>query len=83
MENETRKIPISKFSEEKRSKTEDNVVRELHLAIILNNRKVITLPCSPVDLDSLAIGYLVSEGLVSDKADIKKILIDEQAGNVQ
>ncbi|MFC1921255.1 formate dehydrogenase accessory sulfurtransferase FdhD [Chloroflexota bacterium] len=83
MDNETRKIPISRFSGENREKTEDTVTREFHITISLNGSEMITLPCSPVDLDSLAIGYLVSEGFISGKADIEKILVNEKTGTVQ
>ncbi len=83
MGNETRQIPVSRFSGEKRKTAEDLVASEIHLKIILNDREVITLPCSPKDLDCLAIGYLISEGLISSKGDIENILVDEQASTVQ
>jgi FdhD protein len=83
MENETRKIPVLKFSGNHRNRTDDYVVSEFHINIMLNNRKMITLPCSPVDLDSLAIGYLISEGLVSSKSEINNIIINKETASVQ
>jgi FdhD protein len=83
MNNEMREIPVSRFSGSNRKKTEDYVVREYHLTITLNDREMITLPCSPLDLDSLAVGYLVSEGYIRDKSEIRNILVDEEKGSIR
>jgi FdhD protein len=83
MDSETIKIPVSRFSGSKRKKTEDDVVREYHLTITLNDRDMITLPCSPLDLESLGVGYLVSEGYIRDKSEIKNILVDEEKGSIR
>ena len=83
MNNETRKIPVFRFTGSDRNKTEDDVVREYHLTIKLNGHDMITLPCSPLDLDSLAVGYLVSEGYIKDKSEIRNIAVVEKAGYVQ
>lgn len=83
MRNETRKISISRFAGERRRTVEDVVASELNLEIILNERKVVTLPCSPTDLDSLAIGYLISGGYINGKGDIENILVNEKKGTVQ
>jgi len=83
MNNDTVNIHVWRFSGENRIRTEDAVTRESHCTIMLNNRKIIALPCSPSDLDSLAVGYLISEGMVSYRAEIEEILIDEETASVQ
>ena len=83
MGSETRKIPVSRFSGSKREKAEDDVVREYHLTIILNDHDMITLPCSPLDIDSLAVGYLISEGCIQDKSEIRNILVHEEKGSIR
>ena len=80
MENEIEKITILRLTEESRSSIEDVVAREFPLTIILNNQELVTLLCSPTGLKYLAIGFLFSEGLLSSKDEIKKIVIDEQRG---
>ncbi len=80
MENEVEKIPIWRLTEEGRSNIEDAVAREFPLTIILNNQELVTLLCSPADLKYLAIGFLFSEGLLTDKDAIKKIFVDDQRG---
>ncbi len=80
MENEIEKIPILRLTEESRNSMEDVVAREFPLTIVLINQELVTLLCSPKDLKYLAIGFLFSEGLLSSKDEIKKIIIDEQRG---
>ncbi|MFC1992080.1 formate dehydrogenase accessory sulfurtransferase FdhD, partial [Chloroflexota bacterium] len=83
MENETEKVTILKFNEEGRTNIEDVVARELPLTIILNNKELVTLLCSPKDLNYLAVGFLSSEGLLKDKDEIKKVTVDDQRGVVR
>jgi len=77
---EVEQVPILRLTEEGRRNIEDVVVREFPLTIILNNQELVTLLCSPADLEYLAIGFLSSEGLLKSKSEIKKIIIDEQRG---
>lgn len=83
MEEETEKFPILRVTEEKVAQIEDIVAKEFPLTIVLNNQELVTLLCSPTKLDYLAIGFLSSEGLIRNKGEIKKILLDEQRGVVR
>ena len=47
---------------------------------MLDNEEIVTALCSPVDLKYLAVGLLISEGLLKDKNDIRKIVIDDRKG---
>lgn len=40
------------------------LVRETPLSVVLNGRPVVTMACSPHALEELAVGYLLSEGLL-------------------
>jgi FdhD protein len=80
MESETNRIPILRFGEEGKSSIKDIVVREFPLTIVLNGQELVTLLCSPTNLEYLAAGFLLSEGLIKGKDDIKAILVDEQKG---
>ena len=83
MINNMKQFPIWQVTEEGRNNTIDVVVKEFPLTITLNNQEVVTLLCSPQNLDYLAIGFLVSEGLIKGKEDIKKLIVDDQKGTVQ
>ena len=83
MINNVEQFPIWRVTEKGKRNAVDVVVKEFPLIISLNNQEVVTLLCSPQNLDYLAIGFLASEGLIKSKADIKKIAVDQQRGTVQ
>ncbi len=83
MTDNTEKFPIQRITREGKQDTEDIVTTELPLTIILNHRELVTLLCSPAELEFLAIGFLFSEGLIKNKEEIKKIIVDDQKGVVR
>ncbi len=74
------KVPILRVIKESQKQVEDTVVTEFHLTIVLNNRELVTLLCSPAKLDFLTIGFLYSEGLINSKDIIKDIVLDPERG---
>ncbi len=83
MRSDVENVKVWRFSEETSSNVDDVVAREFPLTIILNDRELVTLLCSPADLKHLAIGFLTSEGLITSRNDIKKMLVDEARGVVR
>ena len=61
----------------------DEVASELPVRLVLNNESLVTLLCTPSELRELAVGFLLSEGLLRDKSSIKKIDLDEQEAVVR
>ncbi|RLA95877.1 MAG: hypothetical protein DRG69_02465 [Deltaproteobacteria bacterium] len=57
------------------------VAVEFALTIVLNGKELVTLLCSPEDLQELVIGYLHSEGLIETKEEIKGVVLDERGGS--
>lgn len=82
-ENEIEKFSVLRVTEQESCRIEDSLVREFPLTIILNNRELVTLLCSPGDLKYLAVGFLAAEGLLKSKDEIKKILVDARRGVVR
>ncbi len=82
MKDETRRLSILRISKTGAVKERDLVVREAPVTIFLNDVDLVTLLCSPKDLEYLAVGFLFSEGLVNGKEDIKSIFADEKDGAV-
>ena len=76
-------MPVLKLTESQSSDIEDVVARESPITIILNNRELVTLLCSPADLRFLAVGFLFSEGLLESKDQIKRITVDDRRGVVR
>ena len=83
MAGEVEQVPISRLTEEGKSRADDVVVMEFPLTIVLNNQELVTLLCSPKNLDYLAVGFLSSEGLLKSKDEIKKITVDDRRGIVR
>lgn len=53
------------------------VPEERIIPVYLNGRELVTLTASPGDLEDLALGFLVSEGLVASQKLLKRVSIDE------
>ena len=83
MINNTERFPVLRVTEKGRDNIVDVVVTEFPLTITLNNREVVTLLCSPTNLEYLAAGFLFSEGLIEGKDDIKEIKVDDEGAMVQ
>lgn len=77
------RFPIQRITEKGKKDMEDVVTRELPLTIIFNNQELVTLLCSPTNLEYLAIGYLFTEGLIDGKDNIRKTMVDDQRGVVR
>ena len=83
METNAEKFPALQWTNEGKSRIEKAVAREILLTIFLNGQELVTLLCSPKDLNYLAVGFLASEGLIKSKDEIKKIEVDEWEGVVR
>ncbi len=66
-------IKTTKVKGSEKFSMEDTVIREVKLEIIVNGKNVGALMAVPVDLEELAVGYLMSEDIIEDIKDIDKI----------
>jgi len=62
---------------------EDEVVEESPLSIFLNEKRIVTLMCTPQDQKYLSLGFLFSEGLIKQKGQIKKVLFSAKKNEVK
>jgi FdhD protein len=69
---------IQTYSDAGPSKINDPVIREVPLDIFLNGRKVITIACTGIHIDELAVGFLRSEGVIEALKDIEEIAADRE-----
>lgn len=83
MNQETENLSILRVTEQGRGRHEDVVVKELPLTIVFNEQELTTLTCSPTNLNYLAVGFLLAEGLIAGKEAIKEIAVDERKGVVR
>jgi len=59
------------------------IVREVPLTVFLNGKELITLLTTGDANRELAVGFLLSEGFLSSKEDLKSIRVDDEAGTVE
>ena len=79
----TEKLPIWRVTQTEKNDTEDVVTKESPLTIIFNDNELVTLLCSPAELNYLAVGFLASEGLLKSKEEIKRLVVDGPRGVVR
>lgn len=77
------RLKITRVSSGKKEEIEDTVVTEAPLTILLNQEKMITLLCTPQDQEYLAIGFLLSEGLIQNKKEIEGINFDPKENEIK
>jgi FdhD protein len=61
----------------------DSVASELPVTLIVNSEPLVSLLCTPSELEELAVGFLLTEGILRDKKSIKKLEIDEKELSVR
>ncbi len=68
-------FPVSRIdvSTNKLEHGKDSIAEERPLHIFLNQNRYVTILCSPKELRELAVGHLLSEGIVSSTQEIKQI----------
>ncbi|MFH0982527.1 MAG: formate dehydrogenase accessory sulfurtransferase FdhD [Planctomycetota bacterium] len=60
----------------------DPVVREQRIELVLNDVPLLAMLALPKDIEALAVGFLVSEGLWRDRVQLPEIEFDPEAGRV-
>ena len=71
-------VEIKKYTGSEYKLQSDLIVRECSFTIFLNGSRFISLACLPNDLEELAIGFLLTEGLIDDPQQIKAYNFDFQ-----
>jgi FdhD protein len=72
------KVNIVQIISKSRERLEDEVVCEIPLTILVNEEELVTLQCSPGKLEYLAVGFLLSEGIIEKETEIKDINLSKK-----
>lgn len=68
---------ITKFRGDEKALKDDILVREIKLEIYLNSKRFGAMMATPVDQEALAVGYLISENIITKPSDISEVRLDE------
>lgn len=71
---------VINYSPNKTEIVSNMIVTDTPLIIFLNGNELSTLICSPGNYEALAVGFLLSEGLIHKYDDIKEICLCEEEG---
>jgi len=69
---------VAEFSEGHFRQAQAKVIQEVPLTIYLNRREVVTLLCTGKQAEFLAVGFLKSDGLITDRKQLKDIHVEEK-----
>ncbi|MZQ74636.1 MAG: formate dehydrogenase accessory sulfurtransferase FdhD [Peptoclostridium sp.] len=69
---------IIKYSDGKLTEEKDEVVAEFWMDLFVDGVKFVRLLCTPESLESLAVGFLKSDGVISSMQDVKDVGVDTQ-----
>lgn len=76
-------LPVVHITGTNREETRTAVASEFPLTVFLNDVELVTLLCTPSDMDNLAVGFLFAEGFLKSKDDIKNLTVNERTGIVR
>ena len=77
------RIPVIRVAEDQAFEFEDLVASEMAITLLVNGVSIVSLLCSPSDLEALAVGFLLSEGLLTAREDLRQVKIDEKATTIE
>lgn len=70
-------IPALKVSGANVEGAIDEVASELPVRLVLNGEPLVTLLCTPTELPELAVGFLLSEGLLQDRSGLNDVKVSD------
>lgn len=76
------KKQIARYQSGIRSEQEDQVIIETPLTIFLNENEIVTLLCTPMHQEDLAVGFLAGEGFLQKPTDLLSVNFDKEANIV-
>ena len=56
----------------------DHVAAEIGFSLKVNGKQFVTLLCTPAELDAMAIGFLLSEGILQDRDSLLNVSVNEK-----
>ena len=75
--------PIRRYRRGEQTALIDKVVREQRIELMLNGVPLLAMLALPRDVEALALGFLVSEGLWRDRGQLPEVRFDADAGRVR
>jgi FdhD protein len=82
MKIESRQPGFLRYSAGKWESLKKDVIVETPVSLTVNGQMWLTLMCTPVDLEALAVGFLFNEGVLKGRDEIELVQVCQQGDNV-
>ena len=69
-------LSVRRYKGDSWEETQDSVVSEVRMRLYLNDELMASLMCLPEEMEALAMGFLLSEGIASDARQIQHVNVD-------
>nr|MBF0221473.1 formate dehydrogenase accessory sulfurtransferase FdhD [Desulfobulbaceae bacterium] len=71
-------LPVIKLVNGHVEEVVDFIAVELAFALVVNGREIVSLMCTPTDMEAMAIGFLLSEGVIVGRDSLESVTVDEK-----
>ncbi|MFH7320426.1 formate dehydrogenase accessory sulfurtransferase FdhD [Desulfurivibrio sp. D14AmB] len=75
--------PILRISDGLEREVLDTIATEIAFTLLVNDQVLVSLLCSPAELDAMAVGFLLSEGMLSERDALLGVEVDEARAAVK
>jgi FdhD protein len=76
------KCPVRIFTGTSWQASVADIVREIHLEVHLNGRKMITIACTGIHTEELAVGWLRGEGFIRTAREIEAVEVGQEGMSI-
>jgi FdhD protein len=74
---------VSEFVDGRLREAEVTVIQEVPLTVFLNGQEIVTLLCTGKHPTYLAVGFLKSEGLITDAKQLQEVRVNEEGERIK
>lgn len=75
--------PVLRITDGVEEEILDTIATEIAFTLKVNDQVLVSLLCSPAELDAMAVGFLLSEGMITSRESLLEVTVDEQNAEVQ
>ncbi|XMB86997.1 formate dehydrogenase accessory sulfurtransferase FdhD [Mycoplasmatota bacterium WC44] len=79
----SKKVEIDRYYKNELETLLDEVVEEYPITLYINEKKYVTIVCTPHNINELVVGYLKTDGVIDSFDDIEYINIKENRVNIK
>ena len=79
----TKEVIVIHTTHKERITRKEHIICEIPFTIVVNGKELATLQCTPTSLEYLAVGFLLSEGVLTQKEDVKHMSLCDKGSYIR